>query len=177
MFLFTLITTYPEEYDDAINAWKESIALQPSSPDAHTSASFSLNLSRHLWDVLVPTDLASAYIISPIARPDLALQHLQYVRTSPAVESVFTLVLSIASSLAPEDPEIAFNLAAVLEACTLEIPLLNHFVTVLTGGRLEDALTYYKRSKEFGVERAALHIRNVRLPPLSHLVAPHVHRM
>jgi len=109
--LFNLGVTYYhlKEYDDAINAWKESIALQPSSPDAHTN-------------------LASAYIISPITRPDLALQHLH-----------------IASSLAPEDPEIAFNLAAVLEAC----------------GRLEDALTYYKRSKEFGVERAALHIRNV----------------
>lgn len=26
-----------EEYDDAISAWKESISLQPSSPDAHTS--------------------------------------------------------------------------------------------------------------------------------------------
>jgi hypothetical protein len=47
--------------------------------------------------------------------------------------------------LAPEDAEIAFNLAAVLEAV----------------GRLEDALTYYKRSEEFGVERAAVHIRNV----------------
>ena len=72
----------------------------------------------------------------------------------------------------PEDPEIAFNLAAVLEACTLEIPLVNHLVMLFTGGRLEDALTYYKRSKEFGVERAALHIRNVRLSSLSHLVAP-----
>ncbi|KAF9786486.1 hypothetical protein BJ322DRAFT_1108332 [Thelephora terrestris] len=109
--LFNLgVTHYHlKEYDDAINAWKESIALQPSSPDAHTN-------------------LASAYIISPIPRPDLALQHLH-----------------VASSLAPEDPEIAFNLAAVLEAC----------------GRLEDALTYYKRSKDFGVERAAVHIRNV----------------
>jgi hypothetical protein len=26
-----------EEFDEAINAWKESIALQPVSPDAHTS--------------------------------------------------------------------------------------------------------------------------------------------
>lgn len=26
-----------EEYDDAINVWKESISLQPSSPDAHLS--------------------------------------------------------------------------------------------------------------------------------------------
>ncbi|KAI0033674.1 hypothetical protein K488DRAFT_47192, partial [Vararia minispora EC-137] len=109
--LFNLgVTHYHlKEFDEAISAWKESIELQPSSPDAHTN-------------------LANAYIISPIARPDLALHHLQ-----------------IATSLAPEDPEIAFNLAAVLEAC----------------GRLEDALFYYKRSKHFGVDRAEMHIRNV----------------
>ena len=55
--------------------------------------------------------------------------------------------LSVASSLAPEDGEIAFNLAAVLEAC----------------GLLEESLEQYKRSKEFGVERAAMHMRNVSL--------------
>ncbi|TFK74914.1 TPR-like protein [Pluteus cervinus] len=109
--LFNLgVTHYHlKEFDEAIAAWKDSIALQPSSPDAHTN-------------------LASAYIISPTSRPDLALHHLQ-----------------IASSLSPEDPEIAFNLGAVLEAT----------------GRLEEALEHYKRSKEYGVERAAVHIRNV----------------
>lgn len=109
--LFNLgVTHYHlKEYDEAIEAWKESISLQPSSPDAHTN-------------------LASAYIISPISRPDLALHHLE-----------------IASSLSPEDPEIAFNHAAVLEAT----------------GRLEEALDKYKRSKDHGVERAAIHIRNV----------------
>lgn len=109
--LFNLgVTHYHlKEYDEAIAAWKESIALQPSSADAHTN-------------------LASAYIISPVSRPDLALHHLQ-----------------IASSLSPEDPEIAFNLAAVFEAT----------------GRLEDALAQYQRSREFGVERASVHIRNV----------------
>ncbi|KAF8343458.1 hypothetical protein F5887DRAFT_1075809 [Amanita rubescens] len=109
--LFNLgVTHYHlKEYDEAIASWKDSIALQPSSPDAHTN-------------------LASAYIISPISRPDLALHHLQ-----------------IASSLAPEDPEIAFNYAAVLEAT----------------GRLEEALAQYKQSKDYGVERAAVHIRNV----------------
>ncbi|KAL4072988.1 hypothetical protein V8B97DRAFT_1916900 [Scleroderma yunnanense] len=92
--LFNLgVTHYHlKEFDDAIAAWKESIEIQPDSPDTHTN-------------------LASA----------------------------------IAVSLAPKDPEIAFNLAAVLEAT----------------GQLEEALTYYKHAKEHGVERAAMHIRNV----------------
>jgi len=53
--------------------------------------------------------------------------------------------LHIASSISPEDPEIAFNLAAVLEAT----------------GKLEEALEQYKRSETYGVERAKMHIRNV----------------
>ncbi|KAI8971268.1 hypothetical protein BD414DRAFT_223306 [Trametes punicea] len=109
--LFNLgVTHYHlKEFDDAISVWKEAIALQPSSADAHTN-------------------LASAYIVSPVSRPDLALHHLR-----------------VAASLAPDDAEIAFNLAAVLEAC----------------GFLEEALEQYKRSKAYGVERAAMHIRNV----------------
>ncbi|KAF7964992.1 hypothetical protein HWV62_13928 [Athelia sp. TMB] len=109
--LFNLgVTHYHlKEFDDAISAWKESIEMQPSSPDAHTN-------------------LASAYIVSPVPQPDKALHHL-----------------NIAASLSPEDPEIAFNLAAVLEA----------------KGHLEQALVQYKRSKDYGVERAAMHIRNV----------------
>ncbi|KAF8972653.1 hypothetical protein BDZ97DRAFT_848788 [Flammula alnicola] len=109
--LFNLgVTHYHlKEFDEAIAAWKESITFQPSSPDTHTN-------------------LASAYIISPVSRPDLALHHLE-----------------IASSLSPEDPEIAFNHAAVLEAT----------------GRLEEALEKYKLSQQFGVDRAAVHIRNV----------------
>ncbi|EPQ56397.1 TPR-like protein, partial [Gloeophyllum trabeum ATCC 11539] len=118
LFNYGVTCYHLKEFDEAIEAWKESIALQPSSPDAHTN-------------------LASAYIISPVARPDLALHHLQHV--------TFSSFVSHPASLAPEDPEIAFNLAAVLEAC----------------GRLEDALVQYKRSKDFGVERAAMHIRNV----------------
>ncbi|KAJ7636056.1 hypothetical protein DFH06DRAFT_1002960, partial [Mycena polygramma] len=106
--LFNLgVTHYHlKEFDEAISSWQASIVLQPSSPDAHTN-------------------LASAYILSPVARPDLALKHLK--------------------QLSPEDPEIAFNLAAVLEAT----------------GKLEEALEQYQRSKDRGVERAALHARNV----------------
>jgi len=74
------------------------------------------------------TNLASAYLNHPQSRPDLALQHLQ-----------------TAAKLAPEDPEIAFNLASVLEAF----------------GRLPEALEYYKRSKRYGVDRAAVHIKDV----------------
>jgi len=96
-------------FSEAVKAWKEAIKLQPDSPDAHTN-------------------LASAYIMSPPPRPDLALHHLR-----------------TAASLAPDDAEIAFNLAAVLEAC----------------GHLEPALQHYKRAKAFGVDRADLHIRNV----------------
>ncbi|OJT08287.1 hypothetical protein TRAPUB_826 [Trametes pubescens] len=109
--LFNLgVTHYHlKEYDDAIAAWKEAIALQPTSADAHTN-------------------LASAYIVSAVSRPDLALHHLR-----------------VAASLAPEDAEIAFNLAAVLEAC----------------GFLEESLEHYKRAKDFGVARAEMHIRNV----------------
>ena len=58
---------------------------------------------------------------------------------------------SVASSLAPEDGEIAFNLAAVLEAC----------------GFLEESLEQYKKSKNFGVDRAAMHMRNVSTLSLS----------
>ena len=38
-----------------------------------------------------------------------------------------------------------------------------NFILMCVAGRLEEALEMYKRSKEFGVERAALHIRNVRV--------------
>ena len=32
----------------------------------------------------------------------------------------------------------------------------------MTAGRLEDALAQYQRSRDFGVERASVHIRNVK---------------
>ncbi|KAL9713777.1 hypothetical protein Ac2012v2_003388 [Leucoagaricus gongylophorus] len=141
--LFNLgVTHYHlKEYDDAISAWKESITLQPSSPDAHTSIPSTFFKYLHtliqnrpckcLHYITWYVDLKYCpwyLLIVLVPRPDLALRHLQ-----------------IASSLSPEDPEIAFNHAAVLEAT----------------GRLEEALEKYKISKEFGIERAAMHIRNV----------------
>ena len=76
LFFPNLNRVWVEEYDDAISAWKESITLQPSSPDAHTSM-FAIGLRNARPDHLTVTDLASAYIISPVPRPDLALHHLQ----------------------------------------------------------------------------------------------------
>jgi hypothetical protein len=78
----------------------------------------------------------------------------------------------IATTLAPEDPEIAFNFAAVLEACkhlSLLLSGCGAYCSVLAkGGRLEEALTHYKRSKAHGVDRAEAHIQNVSL--LNHLM-------
>ncbi|KAG8946114.1 hypothetical protein FRC04_012092 [Tulasnella sp. 424] len=113
LFNYGVTCYHTKDFQAAIDAWKESIELQPDSPDAHT-----IELG----------DLASAYIMMPMSRPDLALQHLR-----------------AASDLAPEDAEIAFNLAAVLEA----------------SGQLEEALEQYKRSKQYGVEKADMHVRNV----------------
>lgn len=67
-----------EDFSAAIDAWKESIELQPDSPDAHTSTSH-LQARVPLAYLLYRTDLASAYIMMPLARPDLALQHLRCV--------------------------------------------------------------------------------------------------
>lgn len=73
------------------------------------------------------TNLASAYVLSKPSRPDLAVSHLK-----------------TAATITPEDPEIQYNLAAVLEACE----------------QLEEALVAYKRALEGGIQRAEQNIRN-----------------
>lgn len=75
----------------------------------------------------VHTNLASAYVLSKPSRPDLAIAHLK-----------------TAASITPEDPEIQYNLAAVLEACE----------------QLEEALIAYKRALKGGVQRSEQNIRN-----------------
>ncbi|KAJ4492632.1 hypothetical protein C8J55DRAFT_555604 [Lentinula edodes] len=122
-----------KDFDAAITAWQESIALQPASPDTHTN-------------------LANAYVLSPLPRPDLALHHLR-----------------IASSLSPEDREIAFNLAVVLEAssCLFFTPffIVSSWPTEIAEN-LEESLEYYKKCSALGMERAQIHIRNSILPKL-----------
>lgn len=41
---------------------------------------------RHFYNDRSHADLASAYIISPISRPDLALHHLQFVSSDPTAQ-------------------------------------------------------------------------------------------
>ncbi len=65
--------------------------------------------------------------MSKPSRPDLAVSHLK-----------------TAASITPDDPEIQYNLAAVLEACE----------------QLEEALVAYKRALEGGIQRAEQNIRN-----------------
>ncbi|KAK6908009.1 hypothetical protein I204_05984 [Kwoniella mangroviensis CBS 8886] len=74
------------------------------------------------------TNLASAYVLDNPPKPALAIKHL-----------------TSALELSPEDPEIAFNLAAVLEST----------------GQLEPSLTLYKKAQSGGIERAAQNVRNV----------------
>ncbi|KAK4703365.1 hypothetical protein P7C70_g2847, partial [Phenoliferia sp. Uapishka_3] len=61
-------------------------------------------------------------------RPDLALEHLQK-----------------ALEINPDDAELVYNLAAVLEATEDE----------------EEALIAYQRAEGLGIERAAVNIRNI----------------
>ena len=74
----------------AIESWKAALATAPDSPDAHTN-------------------LASAYIMSKPPQGELALSHLKYVTGTYS---------RTAAELSPDDGEIQFNLATVLEACT-----------------------------------------------------------
>ncbi|KAF7309625.1 TPR-like protein [Mycena indigotica] len=91
-------------------------------------AAWKLSLDLQPDSADTHTNLASAYLMSTVVRTDLALKHLE-----------------TAASLCPDDAEIAFNLAVVLEAT----------------GNLEEALKQYQHSQKRGIERAALHIRNV----------------
>ncbi|ADV25797.1 hypothetical protein I305_04807 [Cryptococcus gattii E566] len=126
----------------ARNLYKESVGVKETSEGWHNLANCEYHLQNkegaiQAWEkslALQPspdahTNLASAYIFDKPPRPALAIKHL----TSKALE------------LSPEDPEIAFNLAAVLEST----------------GNLDTALTLYKKAQSGGIERAAQNVRNV----------------
>ncbi|GAA6035676.1 hypothetical protein JCM8097_004965 [Rhodosporidiobolus ruineniae] len=74
------------------------------------------------------TNLGAAYILSQPPRPEKALEHLQK-----------------ALMVNPDDGEVCFNLAAVLEAT----------------GELDEALVAFERAHKLGIQRAEVNIRNV----------------
>ncbi|WVO18092.1 hypothetical protein L204_105793 [Cryptococcus depauperatus] len=121
--------------------YKQSIEMKESSEGWHNLANCEYHLQNKsaaisAWErsiVLQPspdahTNLASAYIFDKPPKPALAIRHL-----------------TEAFKLAPEDAEIAFNLAAVLEST----------------GNLEQALTLYRKAESGGIDRASQNLRNI----------------
>ncbi|GAA5907372.1 tetratricopeptide repeat protein [Sporobolomyces salmoneus] len=74
------------------------------------------------------TNLGAAYILSKPPRPEKALEHLQK-----------------ALMINPDDGEVCYNLAAVLEAT----------------GELDEAMIAFERAQKLGIERAQINIRNL----------------
>ncbi|BGP41582.1 hypothetical protein JCM10450v2_005632 [Rhodotorula kratochvilovae] len=74
------------------------------------------------------TNLGAAYILAQPPQPDKALEHLQK-----------------ALMINPDDGEVCFNLAAVLEATE----------------ELDEALVAYERALKLGIARAEVNVRNV----------------
>ncbi|KAM0750695.1 TPR-like protein [Meredithblackwellia eburnea MCA 4105] len=115
----------------AITSFEKSLALSPAEPPT---------LANPETDELPPltaaqlvladthTNLGAAYIMSQPPRPDKALEHLQK-----------------ALEINPDDAELVYNLAAVLEATE----------------DLDEALVAYQRAEQLGIERATVNIRNI----------------
>ncbi|WVF69003.1 hypothetical protein IAT40_003777 [Kwoniella sp. CBS 6097] len=125
----------------AAKLYRESVEVKETSEGWHNLGNCEYHLQNKVAAVeawgksieLQPsadahTNLASAYVLDNPPKPALAIKHL-----------------TAALELTPEDPEIAFNLAAVLEST----------------GNLETALTLYKKAQSGGIERAAQNVRNV----------------
>lgn len=109
-----------ENMPGAIEAWKNSISLEPSA-DAYTN-------------------LGSAYMMSEPREPAEAIK-----------------ALTAAMEISPADPEIQYNLAAVLESS--EWGDWRGYLT--PGDKLETALNLYKKALAGGIERAEHNVRNV----------------
>ncbi|KAL8287563.1 hypothetical protein RQP46_003421 [Phenoliferia psychrophenolica] len=124
-----------QDLSSAIASFHRSLVLSPATTPP--SPSPSSPPSPPSTDELTPaqlvladthTNLGAAYILSSPPRPDLALEHLQK-----------------ALEINPDDAELVYNLAAVLEATEDE----------------EEALVAYQRAESLGIERAAVNIRNI----------------
>lgn len=124
---YTTVVNGPlsEEFDEAIAAWKESITLQPSSPDAHTSESLT---PLYLEQSLIQIRLGERVYNISYTSGRLSFTSFK-ASNSRASREILKLICvpSIAASLSPEDPEIAFNLAAVLEASQFALNFRLHY--------------------------------------------------
>ncbi|ORY69170.1 hypothetical protein BCR35DRAFT_308199 [Leucosporidium creatinivorum] len=117
----------------AILSFESSLRLTPptvKAPEIPEDPTKPLPMLTPAQIVLADThtNLGAAYILSTPPRPDKALEHLQQ-----------------ALMISPEDGEVCFNLAAVLEAT----------------GELEEAMIAFQRAEKLGIERAAINIRNL----------------
>ncbi|GAA5874708.1 hypothetical protein JCM3774_004789 [Rhodotorula dairenensis] len=115
----------------AIASFEASIAhtpadVKPTFPDPDAPTPELTPAQAILADT--HTNLGAAYILSQPPNAEKALEHLQK-----------------ALMMNPDDGEVCFNLAAVLEAT----------------GQLDDALIAYERSVKLGIERAAVNVRNI----------------
>ncbi|SCZ87748.1 BZ3500_MvSof-1268-A1-R1_Chr2-3g05216 [Microbotryum saponariae] len=118
---------------DAIKSFERSLSLSPSVPNPAQDVSPSDPLQQPLTPAQLiaadtHTNLGAAYILSKPPQPQLALQHLQH-----------------ALAYNPEDGEVCYNLAAVLEAT----------------GHFDEALVAFQRSEKLGIDRAKINIRNL----------------
>lgn len=162
------VLTSQEEYDEAISAWKESIALQPSSADAHTSTPPLLSPPRRP--------------LTPPRRPRKRVHCLPREqarpRAAPPPVRLALLILSHGSpstvSQLPSSPKTQRSPSTSPQFSKPVSNVLPNSSTLAradadprAGGRLEESLVHYKRSKDYGVERAAMHIRNVSPCPSS----------
>ncbi|BGP56664.1 hypothetical protein JCM8202v2_004294 [Rhodotorula sphaerocarpa] len=115
----------------AISAFEASIEhtpadVKPTFPDPDQPTPDLTPAQAILADT--HTNLGAAYILSRPPDAEKALEHLQK-----------------ALMMNPDDGEVCYNLAAVLEA----------------SGQLDDALVAYERSVKLGIERAAVNVRNI----------------
>ncbi|WWC70952.1 uncharacterized protein I206_104904 [Kwoniella pini CBS 10737] len=129
------------DLSQAAKLYRESVEVKETSEGWHNLANCEYHLKNKIkaveaWGKSINiqpsadahTNLASAYVLDNPPKPALAIKHL-----------------TSALELSPDDPEIAFNLAAVLEST----------------GQLEHALTLYKKAQSGGIDRASQNVRNV----------------
>ncbi|KAL7420774.1 hypothetical protein Q5752_004726 [Cryptotrichosporon argae] len=129
------------DMENARESYRASVGVQPTS-----GAWFNLGVCEYqlgkLDDAVKAWQASIALEPSADAYTNIGSAHMMARPPRPA-EAV--KALTSAMQLAPEDPEIQFNLAAILEST----------------GKLDTALALYRRAHAGGIERAAANIRNL----------------